>query len=244
MTEISTDYSTHLTAAVNSNGFIDFYELLGVPGDAGVDLINTRINDLYSRSQDNREHRHLAKRREAEVLLSLMPHCMDVLLNADNRASYDAYAVSARAGAAPTDFETFMNDVIKERQAERGGLLAVRENASSSAFASTNGAASHKNGASPNGASSNGVAGKAAFDNGVSTTAKRNAASQRVVRKSVNGAMAIAFIGVFVLCDLGLALPPVATIVASALAAFFVSLSYRRSSEVSGTRSSARQASL
>ena len=238
MTDISTDYSTHLTAAVNPEGFIDFYELLGVPGDAAQDLINTRINDLYSRSQDNREHRHLAKRREAEVLLSLMPHCMDVLLNPTNRAAYDAYAVSARAGSPPTDFETFMNEVIKDGHVVSAGLLAVRDKNGATPATSRNGA--HLNGASPNGAS-NALASAA----GVSSTAQRNATMAAAPARKVNyGAVLVTFIGIFVLCDLGLALPPVVTIVASAFAAWFSHTLQRRAPQSATQRGVSARVSL
>lgn len=118
----------NVAAAMTPDGFIDFYELLGLPGTASPQLVNERINDLYSKAQSNREHRHLAKRREAEVLLDLLPHALNVLSNPDNRARYDSYAVSARAGAAPMTFEAFMNTVIKgtEETERTKGLLAMR----------------------------------------------------------------------------------------------------------------------
>ena len=121
MTELST-----IANAIGTNGFVDFYELLGLPGTAPTELVQERINDLYSKAQANREHRHQSKRREAELLLELLPQALVALSNPDNRARYDAYTVASRVDAAPMEFSAFMNTLVAGQNGERIGGLAAR----------------------------------------------------------------------------------------------------------------------
>lgn len=117
-----------VNAAVHADGFVDFYELLGLPGNAPAELIGERVNDLYLNAQQNREHRHVEKRRDADFMIELLPHAVNVLTNPDNRARYDAYAASARAGTASVDFDTFMNSSIRGTKdaSERKAGLGIR----------------------------------------------------------------------------------------------------------------------
>lgn len=119
--------NANIMNAVKSNGFVDFYELLGQPTDATTTRLRGRINDLYSEAQANRDHRNMAKRREYETLLELLPQCRTALLDENKRARYDAYAAEAREGNLPRDFEAFMNDLSGKSDAdteERASLLA------------------------------------------------------------------------------------------------------------------------
>lgn len=226
MTELPPD----IASAVRSDGFIDYYELLGVPGNASQELINMRINDLYSRAQSNREHRHIAKRREAEMLLELMPHCMDVLMDAENRIAYDHYAIAARAGAAPSDFETFMNDVIHESPQARAGLLGVREGNSTSNSASTTAPETSTGAAASNDAATSAE----------NRPAARSTASRSGARQLNYVVAAIVFVVVFVLSDLGLRLPPAATMVAAPIFAMLAALFTSRPAPAKKSRNAQR----
>ena len=244
MTEFSTDTSASLATAIRPDGFVDFYELLGVPGDASPDLINTRINDLYTRSQNNREHRHLAKRREAETLLALMPRCMDVLRDPANRAAYDTYAVSARAGAAPTDFESFMNDIIRESQAARSGLLGFRDDYVFDNAADGSGSTVIK--ADVTAATGIGTGVLPAAPAGAAAKASSSNTAKVAARPSPRRAPAVfsiwrvigAFVIVFLLSDVGFNAPSWVTFLLASAAAAFVAVRMRR--EVARQRASGK----
>lgn len=116
--------------AIKPDGFVDFYELLGADTHTSTDVLRERINALYSEAQANRDHRNLNKRRDYELLLELLPFARTVLLDADKRRRYDAYADDARAGLAGSDFETFMDTLTGKADndaEERASLLGVAE---------------------------------------------------------------------------------------------------------------------
>lgn len=97
----------NLTEAMHDNGFVDFYQMLGVAPDASTDEVRQRINVLYSEAQANRDHRNLNKRRDYQTLLEMLPQARTALLESDKRERYDEFAAQAQSGGAG-DFTTFM----------------------------------------------------------------------------------------------------------------------------------------
>lgn len=121
----------NLTDAVNPNGFIDFYQMLGVAPDSPTDAIRSRINELYAEAQANRDHRNLNKRRDYQTLLEYLPNARTALLEEDKRAQYNAYSIEANAGAPSLTFEAFMGQLSGAAQAEadRTDVLGLKEGA-------------------------------------------------------------------------------------------------------------------
>ena len=121
----------NLTDAVKSDGFIDFYQMLGVTPDTPIDAIRTRINELYSEAQANRDHRNLNKRRDYQMMLEYLPNARTALLDEEKRAQYDAYAVQASAGAPAQTFEEFMSQLsgAPAADADRTDVLGVQDGA-------------------------------------------------------------------------------------------------------------------
>ncbi len=215
-----------LEVPVRADGFVDFYEMLGVPGDAPSELINTRINALYERAQSNREHRHLAKRRESEMLLILMPQCLDVLMDGENRAAYDVYAIAARANDAPTDFDTFLKVIVKGRLQPRASILSVRGNNNAP---TQNGTAKLSSSAAKTGSS---IAPRQRLNSANAPQIGTRRAA-RAARKPNLWAASGLFAFVFVLSDLFLKMPPVVTLTLSPLAALiYTRLTPRANSSV------------
>lgn len=97
--------------AVRADGFVDFYELLGTPQGASEAELRDRIQLLYSEAQANRDHRNLNKRRDYQSLLEYLPQARTALLDADKRATYDAYAAQAQAGSVPGSFSNLMAEL-------------------------------------------------------------------------------------------------------------------------------------
>lgn len=122
--------------AVQPDGFVDFYGLLGVPQTSSETELRDRIQSLYSEAQANRDHRNLNKRRDYQSLLEYLPQARTALLDADKRAAYDAYAAQAQAGSAPVPFATLMaelsgaptgdeaSDVLGVQESGRGARVA------------------------------------------------------------------------------------------------------------------------
>lgn len=129
----------NLTDAVKPNGFIDFYQMLGVSPDTPTDAIRSRVNELYAEAQANRDHRNLNKRKEYQSLLEYLPHARTALLDTDKRAQYDAYAVETSAGAPAQTFEAFMGDLsgAAAPDADRTDVLGVQDGSSATSAATT-----------------------------------------------------------------------------------------------------------
>ena len=123
------DTTYNLAESQLENGTIDFYTLLGESPDADAETLRAKIGALYNYASANRDHRNLNKRREFQALLELLPPARTALLEEPKRARYDAYLVAARAGQADTDFETFMNDLLgnTEADADKTSLLGVQD---------------------------------------------------------------------------------------------------------------------
>lgn len=122
--------NSRVTDAIKPDGFVDFYGLLEQPANAPADALRARINTLYSEAQANRDHRNIAKRRDYEMMLELLPFARTVLLDDAKRTRYDSYAKEAQSGLANTDFETFMNELTGKSDSdaeERASLLGVQE---------------------------------------------------------------------------------------------------------------------
>jgi len=125
------------TSTFNLNGAqlpddtIDFYTLLNESPRASTEELRSKIGTVYSEAQANRDHRNLTKRREYQALLELLPPARAALLEEPKRARYDDFLAKAKEGAAPSDFETFINDLMgfNEPMEEKTGLLGVQEKA-------------------------------------------------------------------------------------------------------------------
>lgn len=119
----------NLTDAALPDGTVDFYTLIGKTPDAEAEAIRQRIQALYSEATANRDNRNLKKRREYQTLLELLPPARAALLEAPKRAKYDDFLSKAKNGAAPSDFETFINDLMgfNEPMEEKTGLLTLKD---------------------------------------------------------------------------------------------------------------------
>lgn len=119
----------NLSGAQLPDNTIDFYTLLDEPPGASTEELRSKIGAIYSEAQANRDHRNLNKRREYQTLLELLPPARAALLEAPKRARYDEFLAQAKGGAAPSDFETFINDLMgfNEPMEEKTGLLGVQD---------------------------------------------------------------------------------------------------------------------
>lgn len=112
-------------AAIKDDGFIDFYELLGVETDATTTRIRTTINTLYNEAQSNRDHRNLNRRREYQTLLQILPQARDLLLEDKRRERYDAYRSQVQSGSAAISFDDWARNLREEEEAAKGETAAV-----------------------------------------------------------------------------------------------------------------------
>lgn len=121
----------NLTDAALPDGTVDFYTLIGKAPDSDSEEIRQRIQALYSEATANRDNRNLKKRREYQTLLELLPPARAALLEAPKRAKYDDFLSKAKSGDPPSDFETFINDLMgfNEQMEEKTGLLATKDKA-------------------------------------------------------------------------------------------------------------------
>ena len=119
----------NLTDAALPDGTVDFYTLVGKPADTDAETLRLRIQALYSEATANRDNRNLKKRREYQTLLELLPPARAALLDPIKRARYDEFLAQARVGASPTDFETFINELMgfNDQMEEKTGLLATKD---------------------------------------------------------------------------------------------------------------------
>ncbi len=123
----------NLTDAALPDGTVDFYTLVNKAPDTDAETLRLRIQALYSEATANRDNRNLKKRREYQTLLELLPPARAALLDPAKRARYDEFLAQARVGASPTDFETFINDLMgfNDEMEEKTGLLATKDKAGS-----------------------------------------------------------------------------------------------------------------
>jgi len=110
--------------------FVDFYQVLEVDRESTTTHLRRRINELYSESMSNRDHRNPNKRRRYEALCELLPYCRIVLLDPDKRARYDRYLLDIEEGNGVPDFETVMEQIAGSvgpelNSGEKIGLLGV-----------------------------------------------------------------------------------------------------------------------
>lgn len=119
----------NLSGAQLPDSTIDFYTLLDEPPSASTEELRSKIGAIYSEAQANRDHRNLNKRREYQTLLELLPPARAALLEPPKRARYDEFLAQAKSGSAPSDFETFINDLMgfNEPMEEKTGLLGVQD---------------------------------------------------------------------------------------------------------------------
>ncbi len=119
----------NLSDAQLPDNTIDFYTLLGEAPSASTEELRTKIGAIYSEAQANRDHRNLNKRREYQTLLELLPPARAALLEEPKRAKYDEFLAKAKIGEAPSEFETFINDLMgfNEPMEEKTGLLGQKE---------------------------------------------------------------------------------------------------------------------
>jgi ABC-type Na+ efflux pump permease subunit len=112
-------------AAMKEDGFVDFYELLGVEEDATLTRLRTTINALYNESQANRDHRNLNRRREYQTLLQLLPQARELLLDEKKRERYDAFREDHKRGVTTISFESWTRQLQEEEETENAGKSAV-----------------------------------------------------------------------------------------------------------------------
>ncbi len=115
----------------SDSDFVDFYQLLDVPDEATTTAVRRRINELYSESQSNRDHRNPTKRRYYEGLCEVLPTCREILLDPDKRARYDHYRERAQNGQSVPEFESIIDEIagaigdVSEDSEERIGLISA-----------------------------------------------------------------------------------------------------------------------
>lgn len=116
--------------SLQTQQFVDFYELLGEPENAAAPRLRARMAELYAEALSNRDHRNLTTRRRYSELLELLPRCRAILLDESRRAQYDNYVMQARLGTPQPDFQTFINRLVTPNQDEKSSdknLLGVRD---------------------------------------------------------------------------------------------------------------------
>ncbi|HEX8550555.1 MAG TPA: hypothetical protein VF681_03260 [Abditibacteriaceae bacterium] len=120
-----------MTPPTAPEDFVDFYQVLEADRESTTTHLRRRINELYSESMSNRDHRNPNKRRRYEALCELLPYCRIVLLDPDKRARYDRYLLDKEEGKTDLPpFETMMEEIAGSIGPELGtgekiGLLGV-----------------------------------------------------------------------------------------------------------------------
>src|SRR5689334_1887599 len=105
-----------LIEAQHADGFVDFYSLIGVSSTLGSDELRDQINALYKEAQTDRDHRTPARRREAQLLLELLPQARTILLDPKRRRRYDAYRGAVEMQSPRMPFSEFLPGLIAERE--------------------------------------------------------------------------------------------------------------------------------
>lgn len=119
-------------AAMKEDGFVDFYELLGVEPDATVTRLRTTVNALYNEAQSNRDHRNLNRRREYQTLLQLLPQARELLLDEAKRKRYDDFRDEVQSGVTSISFEDWVRNLKEEEEvagAQQTAVLGVQDEA-------------------------------------------------------------------------------------------------------------------
>ena len=117
-------------AAMKEDGFVDFYELLGVEPDATLTRLRTTVNTLYNEAQANRDHRNLNRRREYQTLLQLLPQARELLLDEAKRKRYDDFRDEVQLGITSISFEDWVRNLKEEEEeatAEQSVVLGVQD---------------------------------------------------------------------------------------------------------------------
>ena len=102
-----------------------------MPDEATTTALRRRINELYSESQSNRDHRNPTKRRYYEGLCEVLPTCRIILLDSDKRARYDHYRERSQNGQSVPEFDSILDEIagavgdVEEEGDERIGLLSA-----------------------------------------------------------------------------------------------------------------------
>lgn len=112
-------------AAMKEDGFIDFYELLGVEDEATLTRLRTTINALYNEAQSNRDHRNLNRRREYQNVLQLLPQARELLLDEKKRERYDSFREDYKRGATTISFDSWTRQLQEEEETANAGKSAV-----------------------------------------------------------------------------------------------------------------------
>lgn len=107
-------------ANAQHEGFVDFYELLGMGREASTIQLRSRINEMYGEAQANRDHRNPDKRQEYQSLLHWLPVCRAVLLHEGRRAKYEYYIDNAQ-GENESEFKSFINTLTGAADVMPGG---------------------------------------------------------------------------------------------------------------------------
>ena len=107
--------------AQHADGFVDYYALINTSSSTDDDDLREQINALYKEAQTNRDHRTPARRREAEVLLELLPQARTVLLDPKRRRRYDAYRGAVEMQSPRMAFEEFLPSLLAEKEKAPAG---------------------------------------------------------------------------------------------------------------------------
>ncbi|RYE99415.1 MAG: hypothetical protein EOO77_35585 [Oxalobacteraceae bacterium] len=105
-----------LLEAQHADGFIDFYTLLAATPSVGAEELREQINTLYKDAQTDRDHRTPTRRREAQLLLELLPQARTILLDPKRRRRYDAYRGAVEMQSPRMPFEEFLPSLLNERE--------------------------------------------------------------------------------------------------------------------------------
>jgi hypothetical protein len=116
-----------LTEAQHADGFVDFYALIGALPTLASDELRDQINALYKEAQTDRDHRTPARRREAQLLLELLPQARTILLDSKRRRRYDAYRGAVEMQSPRMPFPDFLPTLLAERETASAGadILSV-----------------------------------------------------------------------------------------------------------------------
>lgn len=120
--------SPHLETA-SADGFVDFYQLIGVSPDAPEAQIQESINSLYQDAQTHRDHRVAARRREYEYLLEILPQARTILLDPARRKRYNAYCAAVTLQSPRIPYPEFLAALLREKDVAdpRSNILTLSD---------------------------------------------------------------------------------------------------------------------
>lgn len=84
---------------------------------------------MYQEAQTHRDHRVVARRREYQTLLEILPQARTVLLDAPRRKRYNAYCMAVEMDSPRIPYPEFLTGLMRQKEAEdtRSDILTVRD---------------------------------------------------------------------------------------------------------------------